>query len=88
MARSNLRREPVVLEKLSDDEARVRFTPRAFALYDQTAQFKQRISIDAYRRLFETIWLDRARSAGWDLHISYEKGERVFRFVKQGSMVP
>ena len=52
MARSNLRREPVVLEKLSDDEAWVRFTPRAFALYDQTAQFKQRISIDDYRRLF------------------------------------
>ena len=49
---TNLRREPVVLEKLSDDEARVRFTPRAFALYDQTAQFKQRISIDDYRRLF------------------------------------
>jgi hypothetical protein len=87
-ASSPFRKEPVVLEKLSDQEARVRFTPRAFALYDQTAQFKQRISIDDYRRLFETVWLDRAQKAGWDLHISYEKGECVFHFVRQGSRVP
>ena len=87
-ASSVFRKEPVVLEKLSDQEARVRFTPRAFALYDQTAQFKQRISIDDYRRLFETVWLDRAQKAGWDLHISYEKGECVFHFVRQGSRVP
>jgi hypothetical protein len=80
---SNQKREPVVLEKLSDEEARVRFAPRAFSLYRQTAQFKQRINIDDYRRLFETVWLDRAQSAGWDLHISYEKGECVFCFVKQ-----
>ena len=82
---SNLRREPVVLEKLSDEEARVRFAPRAFALYDRTAQLKQHINIDDYRRLFEVVWLDRAQSAGWDLRISYEKGECVFRFVKYDS---
>lgn len=82
---SNLRGEPVVLEKLSDQEARVRFTPRAFALYDQAAHLKQQINFDDYRRLFEVVWLDRARSAGWDLRISYEKDECVFRFVKLAS---
>jgi hypothetical protein len=82
---SNLRKEPVVLEKLSNEEARVRFSPRAFALYDHMAQLKQEININDYRRLFEVVWLDRAQSAGWDLHISYEKGECVFRFVKQDS---
>jgi len=81
---SNLRGEPVVLEKLTDEEARVRFAPRAFALYDRT-DIKQQVNIDDYRRLFEVIWLDRAQNAGWDLHISYEKGECVFRFVKQDS---
>ena len=80
---SNLRGEPVVLEKFSDEEARVRFTPRAFALYNQASHLKQQINIDDYRRLFEVVWLDRARSAGWDLSISYEKEECVFRFVKQ-----
>ena len=82
---SNQRREPVVLEKLSDEDARVRFSPRAFALYDHMGQLKQEINIDDYRRLFETLWLDRAQNAGWDLHISYDKGECVFRFVKQDS---
>jgi len=82
---SNQRREPVVLEKLSDEEGRIRFSPRAFALYGHMAQLKQEINIEDYRRLFETVWLDRARSAGWDLHISYEKGECVFRFVKHDS---
>ena len=81
---SNLRKEPVVLEKLSDEEARVRFAPRAFALHDRT-DIKQQINIDDYRRLFEAVWLDRAQSAGWDLHISYEKGECVFRFLKHDS---
>jgi len=82
---SNLRSEPVVLEKLSDEEARLRFTPRAFALYDQTAEMKPHISLDDYRHLFEMVWRDRARSAGWNLSISYEKGECVFRFVKPDS---
>ena len=79
---SNLRGQPVVLEKLSDTEASIRFAPRAFALYAQTAHLKQEISSDDYRRLFEVVWLDRARSAGWDLHISYEKKDCVFHLVK------
>ena len=82
---SNLRSEPVVLEKLSDEEARLRFTPRAFALYDQTAEIKPHISFEDFRRLFEVVWRDRAQSAGWDLSISYEKGECVFHFVKPDS---
>ena len=80
---SNLRGEPVVLEKLTDEEARVRFTPRAFALYNQTGHLKQQINIDDYRRLFEVVWLDRARSAGWVLRIAYDKEECIFEFFKQ-----
>lgn len=82
---ANQRNEPVVLEKLSEEEARVRFSPRAFALYEQTGHLKQQISLDDYRRLFEVVWLDRARNAGWNLQISYPKGECVFRFVRQHS---
>ncbi len=85
---SNLRGEHTVLEKLDDDEARVRFTPRAFELYNHASHLKQQIGIDDYRRLFETVWLDRARSAGWDLTISYEKEECVFRFVKPSPKAP
>lgn len=86
---SNLRGEQVILEKFGDDEARIRFSPRAFAIYEQASHLKQQINIDDYRRLFEGVWRDRAMSAGWDLDISYEKDACVFRFVKQrGSSQP
>jgi len=80
---SNLRGEQAVLEKLSDDEARIRFRPRAFAIYEQASHLKQQINVDDFRRLFEVVWLDRARNAGWNLRISYEKDNCVFRFAKQ-----
>ncbi len=79
---SNLRHQSLVLETLSDDEARVRFTPRAFALYKQTAHLKQEISLEDYRHLFEVIWKDRAFHGGWNLAISYEGDECLFHFTK------
>ena len=48
-----------------------------------TAHLKQEISSDDYRSLFEVMWLDRARSAGWDLHISYEKKTASFTSSRQ-----
>jgi hypothetical protein len=82
---SNLQAEHTVLEKLADDEAIVRFTPRAFGIYNAASHLKQQINVDDYRLLFETPWLDRARNSGWDLTISYEEEECVFRFVKRSS---
>ncbi len=79
---SNLRGQPVVLEQLGDQEARVRFTPRDFALYAQASHLKQQIGADDFRRLFEEVWLDRARNAGWDLRIAYEKDECVFHVTR------
>jgi hypothetical protein len=85
---SNLRGEKAVLEGLGDDEARIRFRPRAFAIYDQASHLQQQITIDDFRRLFEVVWLDRARSAGWELRISYEGNDCVFRFLRAGTGVP
>lgn len=85
---ANLRGEQAVLEKLGDDEARIRFRPRAFAIYEHASHLEQQIDIDDYRRLFEVAWLDRAKSAGWDLRISYEKDDCVFHFAKQAPGLP
>jgi len=82
---SNLRNERLVLETLSDEEARVRFTPRAFALYNRTGHLKQQISFEDYRRLFEVIWQDRAHHGGWNLTISYEGDECLLHFTKADS---
>jgi len=61
----------VVLECMSDSLARLSTTPIFFQLYTRAAHLKGQISPDEYRRIYETIWQDRARSAGWTLEIEY-----------------
>lgn len=80
---ANRRENPVTLETLSDTEAVVRVTPRWFRIYDAAAHLKPRISAEDFRRLFETIWTDRARNAGWSVEFSYRGDECVFRFRRK-----
>jgi hypothetical protein len=77
------RENPVTLEMLTDKQALVRVVPRWFQLYERAAHLKPQISAEDHRRLFETIWTDRARSAGWDIEFSYRGDECVFRFTRQ-----
>jgi len=73
---SNLRGNEVVLEQLSDSLARVTIRPIYFQLYRRAAHLKGQIPSAEYLQIFETIWKDRARSAGWDLRIEYPDDER------------
>ncbi len=47
-------------------------TPICFELYNRAAHLKGLISLADYRRIFETIWRDRAEAAGWRLAIEYQ----------------
>ena len=78
---SGLRGNPVTLEQLSDSLARVSTRPIFFQLYKRTAHLKGQIPFDEYRQFFETIWRDRAKSAGWLLTIDYPNDmECLFTF--------
>jgi hypothetical protein len=82
---ANLRGNEVVLEKFDDDEALVRMKTHYFRLYQVTAHLRQWISFEDYKRLFETIWQDCARAAGWKLRIEYidkdySASECIFKF--------
>lgn len=83
----NARGGLVRLEKLTDQDAVVRLVPFYFLLYNQAAHLKQQIGFEDYRELFETIWQDRARAAGWELRIEYKEIdgglECVFRFHRK-----
>ena len=79
---ANLRGNPVTLEALTPDRARVTIEPVFFQLYERTAHFKTRIAFDDYRRIFETIWQDRACEAGWTLRIEYGGDACIFHFTK------
>lgn len=79
---ANLRHNRVTLEKLEDNEAIVRISPHYWALWRQATHVKQQISYEDYRKIYETIWQDRAKNAGWNLKIEYKKTHCVFHFTK------
>ncbi|HVP91718.1 MAG TPA: hypothetical protein VMS75_10950 [Terriglobales bacterium] len=83
---SRLRGNAVSLDSLSDHEAVVRLKPQFFALYKQAGHLRGQIAFEDYRRIFETIWQDRAAAAGWTLEIRYEDPECLtclLRFAKK-----
>jgi hypothetical protein len=87
---ANLRGNRVILEKLDDREALVRLSSFYFGLYKAAAHLSQWITFEDYQKIFETIWHDRARAAGWALEIEYRnKGYRasecLLRFKKKPS---
>lgn len=79
---ANLRHNRVTLEKLEDNEAIVRISSHYWALWRQATHVKQQISYEDYRKIYETIWQDRAKNAGWNLKIEYKKTHCVFHFTK------
>lgn len=86
---ANLRGNPVTLEKLGDAEAVVRVSTYYFGLYKASAHLRQQIPFEDYRRIFETIWRDRARAAGWAFEIEYKDegypaSSCVLRFKRAG----
>jgi hypothetical protein len=55
--------------------------PFCFSFLDEKGRWYFQ-HLDDYRLLFETIWLDRAKNAGWNLAISYEGETCLFRFAR------
>jgi hypothetical protein len=81
----HLKENDVSLEKLSDQEAIVKLQTHFFYLYKRAGHLKQQIPFVDYKEIFETIWIDRAKNAGWDLNIKYEDPEclqSVLHFTK------
>jgi len=81
---ANLRGNVVTLEKLEDKEALVKIKSTYFALYRRTAHLKHQISFEDYRKIFEKIWYDRAKRAGWNIKIEYnlEADDCKFHFTR------
>jgi hypothetical protein len=79
---ANLRGNRVTLEALSDTQARIRMDLDYFRLYQQSGDLYQKIAFEDYRRIFETIWQDRAEKAGWKLNLTCKDAECVFEFSR------
>lgn len=74
---SKLRGNDVTLTKLDDTDAIVKLNTHFFALYFTATHLKPIVSLDQYKRIFETIWQDRAANAGWNLDIQYTEDYKV-----------
>jgi len=74
---SIIRGNEVVLVRLDDHEAIIEMNTHYFALYFTTAHLKPKISLEDYIQIFETIWQDRAISAGWNLSLQYATDYKV-----------
>lgn len=80
---ANLGGNDVTLVKLNDNEAILDIGSYYFALYRITGHLRNQITFDEYQSIFETIWFDRAKYAGWNLDIEYGKDYVVrFRFTR------
>ncbi len=79
---SVLRGNQVTLEKLDDTGAVVRVRALWFEIYDRALHLRRQIPAEDYRVLFESIWRDRARAAGYDLRISYGLPYTSFEFYR------
>jgi hypothetical protein len=80
---AKLQGDKVTLEKLDDKQAVVRFDDLTyFALYVRASHLKQQISQEDYIKIFETIWQERARAAGWNLQIDGQGRQIYLRFSR------
>lgn len=81
-AQSRLHGDKVTLERLDDNQAVVALEPIYFALYRQTGHLRHQIAEQDYRRIFETIWSDRAGEAGWKAQFTYDGAKVTMRLAK------
>lgn len=82
---SRLRGDKVTLERLDEHEARIVFDSIYFALYRRTGHLRRQVSEQDYRRIFETIWTDRAVAAGWSAEYACQGSKVVLRLTRPGA---
>ncbi len=69
---SKLHGNEVTLQKLDDRESVVLIDSMYLRLYRQSGHMRELVSEGDYRRIFEVMWRDRARAAGWDVTFTYD----------------
>ena len=79
---ANRRGNETTLEKFDESEAIIRFKSQFFMLYHISGHLRNQISFKDYKAIFETIWLDRASKAGWNLNIKIDGDWVTFHFTK------
>ena len=83
---SRLRGNTVRLVRNDPSEALVQLDSIYLALYTHSGHLRDQIAAADYRRIFDTIWQDRARAAGWSLVTTCEEHHCTLRFTRPGDV--
>lgn len=80
---SVVRGNEVSLQKLEDNEAIILWESNYLKLYQVSGHIRTQISVEEYRQIFEKLWQERAKAAGWMLEIDYLNDQKCqFHFTK------
>jgi hypothetical protein len=73
--------EDVSIEIFSDEKCVMRFRNHLwFKVYHGSSHIKNQLSFDNYRKLFESIWQDRAINSGWHIVFDYNDDDTILTF--------
>jgi hypothetical protein len=81
---ANLRGSRVILERLTDEEAVVKLDPLPYRIFRAATHLREQIDFKDFRNLYESIWKNRAETAGWDLEISLRGQWIILHFALPG----
>ena len=76
--------EKVVIERFDEECSCLRFCEHIWRkMYSVTGHLRYMIDYDEYLFLFESIWKDRAKAAGWNLKVEYSGEDTILIFEKK-----
>jgi hypothetical protein len=78
---SRLQGNGVTLERLDDHGAIISMESIYWRLYRETGHLRTLITEEDFRRIFETIWRDRALNAGWEVAFTYAGSRCTLTFA-------
>jgi hypothetical protein len=80
--------ENVSVEIFSDEKCVMRFKQHLwFKIYHATGHFRTQLSFDDYKKIFESIWQDRAFHSGWNIMFEYEGYDTILTFMARENKI-
>lgn len=76
--------ETVSVDVFTDSRCEIRFIDHLwFKVYHTASHIKPQITLDEYKNIFEYIWKDRAKHAGWSIEFEYTDKDTHLIFISE-----
>jgi hypothetical protein len=76
--------ENISIEMCTDEKCIIHFKEHLwFKVYHSSSHLNIQISFEEYKKLFESIWLDRAFHSGWEVEFTYDGNDTILTFYNK-----